>query len=65
MPGQVTSLGVPRSLNIRFSWSSTSLPGNKGRPALANSEKKKDNSTYQYYLAQSAKEKKLLCHVNK
>lgn len=34
MPGQDSSVGVPSSLNIRLSWSSTSLPGNKGLPAL-------------------------------
>ena len=30
---------IPNNLNIRFNWSSTSLPGNKGRPAFANSAK--------------------------
>ena len=40
IPGQVSSVGVPSNLKILFNWSSTSLPGNKGRPALANSEKK-------------------------
>lgn len=35
--GQVSSVGVPKSLNIRFNWSSTSEPGNRGRPAFANS----------------------------
>jgi hypothetical protein len=35
--GHVSSVGVPKSLNIRFNWSSTSEPGNKGLPALANS----------------------------
>lgn len=29
-------------LKILFSWSSTSLPGNKGRPAFASSKKKLD-----------------------
>ena len=29
---------VPSSLKIRFSWSSISLPGNRGRPAFASSE---------------------------
>jgi hypothetical protein len=35
-------VGVPSSLNIRFSWSSTSEPGKSGRPALANSVKIKN-----------------------
>ncbi len=38
-PGHVSSVGVPSSLNILFSWSSTSLPGKSGRPALASSAK--------------------------
>lgn len=36
--GHVSSVGVPKSLKIRFNWSSTSDPGNNGRPALANSD---------------------------
>ena len=35
--GHVRSVGVPTSLKIRFSCSSTSLPGNSGRPLLASS----------------------------
>lgn len=34
-PGHVLSLGVPTNLNILLSCSSTSLPGNSGRPPLA------------------------------
>ncbi len=37
MLGHVASVGVPTSLNILFSCSSTSLPGNNGRPPLASS----------------------------
>ena len=39
IPGQFSSDGVPNNLKIRFNWSSTSLPGNSGRPAFANSAK--------------------------
>lgn len=46
IPGQVSSVGVPRSLKIRLSWSSTSEPGNRGRPALASSENKRKSLTH-------------------
>jgi hypothetical protein len=36
-PGHESSVGVPNSLKILLSWSSTSLPGNRGRPAFASS----------------------------
>ena len=35
MLGHVLSVGVPTNLNILFSCSSTSLPGNNGRPLFA------------------------------
>ena len=35
MFGHVLSVGVPTSLNILFSCSSTSLPGKRGLPLLA------------------------------
>ena len=35
MFGHVLSVGVPTSLKILFSCSSTSLPGNRGLPLLA------------------------------
>ena len=35
-------------LNILFSWSSTSLPGNKGLPALASSVNKISQMMYRY-----------------
>ena len=38
--GQVCSVGVPTSLNILFSCSSTSLPGKRGRPLLAISRER-------------------------
>lgn len=40
-PGHVSSVGVPSNLKIRFNWSSTSDPGNSGRPAFASSWKKR------------------------
>lgn len=36
-PGQVFSVGVPRTRNILINWSRMSEPGNRGRPASANS----------------------------
>ena len=46
MLGHVDSVGVPSSLKMRFSWSSTSLPGKRGRPAFASSASNKTQKRF-------------------